>query len=58
VQEAWKQLLEDTIRQVFKRISIVLQLIVDFGGDEINVEDRRGRLGAAVVAARLPADGE
>jgi hypothetical protein len=31
-----------------------LQLIVDRGGDNINDEERHGRHGAAVVAARLP----
>ncbi len=30
------------------------QLIVEGGGDNINVEDRRGRRGEAVVAAPLP----
>ncbi len=32
----------------------MLQLIVDCGGDNINVEERRGSHGAAVVAAPLP----
>jgi len=29
-------------------------LIVECGGDNINVEERRGRHGAAVLAAPLP----
>jgi len=33
---------------VFDRIPIVLQLIVECGGDNINVEERRGCHGAAV----------
>jgi hypothetical protein len=39
--------------RVFKRIPIVLQPIVDCGVDNINVEQRRGHHGAAVVAAPL-----
>ncbi len=42
VQEASQHLLEDTIHWVFKRIPIALRLIVDCGGDNINVEERRG----------------
>ena len=52
--EAWENLPVDTIQKVFNRIPIVLQLIVEGGGDNINVEERRGRQGAAVVAAHLP----
>ena len=52
--EAWQNLPENPIRRVFNRISIVLQLIVECGGDNINVEERRGRHGAAVLAAPLP----
>jgi hypothetical protein len=54
VIEAWQNLPENTIRRVFYRIPIVLQLIVECGGHNINVEERRGRHGAAVVAAPLP----
>ncbi len=54
VMEAWENLPVDTIQKVFDRIPIVLQLIVEGGGDNINVEERRGRQGAAVVAAHLP----
>jgi hypothetical protein len=54
VMEAWENLPVDTIQKVFDRIPIVLQLIVEGGGDNINVEGRRGRQGAAVVAAHLP----
>jgi len=54
VMEAWENLPVDTIQKVFNRIPIVLQLIVEGGGDNINVEERRGRQGAAVVAAHLP----
>jgi hypothetical protein len=54
MMEAWENLPEQTIRWVFKRIPIVLQLIVECDGDNINVEERRGYHGAAVVAAPLP----
>jgi hypothetical protein len=37
-----------------REIPIVLQLIANCGGDNINVEERRGHHGAAVVAAHLP----
>ena len=47
--EAWENLPVDTIQKVFDRIPIVLQLIVMFGGDNINVEERRGRHRAAVA---------
>jgi hypothetical protein len=43
VQEAWENLPRDTIQRVFSRIPIVLQLIVDNRGDNMNVEERRGR---------------
>ena len=49
VQEAWQRLPENTIHWVFDRMPIVLQLIVMFGGDNINVEERRGRHRAAVA---------
>jgi hypothetical protein len=54
VQEAWQHLPEDTIHRVFERIPIVLQMIVECGGDNVNVKERRGRHGVVVVAARLP----
>jgi len=55
VMEAWENLPEQTIHWVFERIPIVLQLIVKGGGDNnINVEDWRGRYGAAIVATPLP----
>jgi hypothetical protein len=54
MHEAWQHFLEGKIRRVFERIPIVLQLIVDCGGDNINVEERQGCHGAAVVAAHLP----
>ena len=43
MQEAWENLPGDTIQRVFSRIPIVLQLIVDSNGDNVNVEERRGR---------------
>jgi hypothetical protein len=49
VQEAWQRLPENTIHWVFDRMPIVLQLIVMCGGDNINVEERRGRHSAAVA---------
>jgi hypothetical protein len=54
VIQAWNDLPVGTIQRVFERIPIVHQLIVEGGGDNINVEDRRGRRGEAVVAAPLP----
>jgi hypothetical protein len=42
MQEAWQHLPDVTICQVFERMPIVLQLIVNCGGDYVNVEDRRG----------------
>jgi len=44
----------ETICRVSDRIPIVLQLIVESGLDNMNVEERRGHHGAAVVAAPLP----
>jgi hypothetical protein len=46
VQEAWKDLPAD---QVFNRIPVVHQLIVECGGDNVNVEERRGRHNIAVA---------
>ncbi len=43
VQEAWNNLPEPTITRIFNRIPIVLQQIVSSGGDNITVEERRGR---------------
>ncbi len=43
MQEAWENLPRDTIQRVFSRIPIVLQLIVDNRGDNVNVEEQRGR---------------
>ena len=43
VKQAWDHLPVETIQKVFDRIPIVLQLIVEGDGDNINVEDRRGR---------------
>jgi len=43
VREAWDNLPAGTIQKVFGRIPTVLQLIVDSGGDNVTVEDRRGR---------------
>jgi hypothetical protein len=54
VIEAWENLPADTIQKVFNQIPIVLQLIVEGGSDNINIEERRGRQGVAVVAAHLP----
>jgi len=53
VIQAWINLPADTIQWVFERIPIVHQLIVEGHGDNLNVEDRRGRHGGAVVAAPL-----
>ena len=49
VKEAWKHLPEDTIQKVFNRIPIVLEQIVNCGGDNINVEERRGRRNIAAA---------
>jgi hypothetical protein len=43
VKQAWDHLPVETIQKVFDRIPVVLQLIVEGDGDNINVEDRRGR---------------
>jgi hypothetical protein len=42
VREAWENLPAVIIQKVFNRIPIVLELIVESGGDNITVEDRRG----------------
>ncbi len=42
VNEAWNNLPAETIQKVFDRIPIVHQLIVDSGGDNVNVEEMRG----------------
>jgi len=39
VIQAWNDLPVGTVQQVFERIPIVHQLIVDGGGDNINVKD-------------------
>ena len=49
VKEAWEHLPEDTIQKVFNRIPIVLEQIVNCGGDNINVEERRGRRNIAAA---------
>jgi hypothetical protein len=49
VQEAWRDLSADTIQRVFNRIPVVYQLIVESGGDNINVEERRGRCNIAAA---------
>jgi hypothetical protein len=49
VQEAWRDLPADTIQRVFNRIPVVYQLIVESGGDNINVEERRGRCNIAAA---------
>ncbi len=41
VREAWENLPAVTIQKVFNRIPIVLELIVESGGDNITMEDRR-----------------
>ncbi len=43
VREAWENLTRETIQRVFDRIPIVLELIVGSGGDNVTVEDQRGR---------------
>ncbi len=43
VKEAWENLPGETIQRVFNRILDVLQQIVASGGDNITVEDNRGR---------------
>jgi hypothetical protein len=50
VREAWENLPEVTIQRVFNRILIVLRQIVECGGDNINVEERRGHCNMAVAA--------
>ncbi len=42
IKQEWEQLPVETILKVFDRIPIVLQLIVEGNGDNVNVEDRRG----------------
>jgi hypothetical protein len=49
VKEAWENLPGDTIQRVFNRIPIVLWQIVASGGDNITVEERRGRRNMAVA---------
>ena len=49
VQEAWRDLPADTIQRVFNRIPVVHQLFVESGGDNVNVEERRGRRNIAVA---------
>ncbi len=49
VQEAWRDLPADTIQRVFNRIPVVHQLIVESGGDNIKVEERRGCRNIAVA---------
>ena len=39
VQEAWRDLPVDTTQRVFNRIPVVYQLIVECGGDNVNVEE-------------------
>ncbi len=50
VREAWENLPEVTIQRVFNRIPIVLWQIVECGGDNITVEEQRGRRNMAVAA--------
>jgi hypothetical protein len=49
VQEAWADLPADTIQWVFNRIPVVHQLIVECGGDNVNVEERRGHCNIAAA---------
>jgi hypothetical protein len=42
VREAWENLPAVTIQKVFDCIPIVLELVVESGGDNVTVEDRRG----------------
>jgi len=43
IREAWENLPAVTTQKVFHQIPIVLELIVESEGDNITVEDRRGR---------------
>jgi hypothetical protein len=43
VNEAWNDLPAETIQKVFDRIPLVHQLIVNSGGNSVNVEEMRGR---------------
>jgi hypothetical protein len=43
VQEVWNNVPGDTIQWVFSRIPIVRQWIVESGGDNVTVEERRGQ---------------
>jgi len=45
VLDAWNNLPIHAIQKVFDRIPIVLQLIVNGNGDNLNVKDMRGCLG-------------
>ncbi len=49
VKEAWESLPQETIQRVFNRIPIVLRQIVASGGDNITVEDHRGRRNMAIT---------
>jgi hypothetical protein len=42
VQEAWRNLPEDTIQRAFNRLPVLHQLIVECGGDNMDVEKRKG----------------
>ena len=46
VQEAWRDLPATTITKIFDRIPVVLDLIVDHGGNNDLVETRRGLIQA------------
>jgi hypothetical protein len=46
---AWRDLPKDTIQRVFNRVPMVYQLIVEYGGDNMNVEERMGHLNIAAA---------
>jgi hypothetical protein len=49
VQGAWDNSPVDKIQWVFNRIPVVHQLIVESGGDNMNVEERRGHCNIVVA---------
>ncbi len=49
VREAYENLPAVKIQKVFDRIPIVLELIVESGGDNVTVEDRRGHRNMVVA---------
>jgi len=49
MQEAWEEP-ADTIQQVFNRNPIVHQLIVESGGENMNMEEQKGHCNIAAAS--------